>query len=50
MVGIIIVDAGVGPEVDAYTVAEDCFAIEELADGGCGFGGVEGDDDAAHRF
>ena len=43
-------DFGFGAEVDADAVAEDGFAVEELADFDGGGGGGEGADDAAHGF
>lgn len=37
-------------EIDADTIPEDCFAVEDLADGDGVFDGGEGDDDAAEGF
>ena len=43
-------DGGGFAEVDAACVAEDRLTVEGGADGDGGFGGVEGDDEAAERF
>jgi len=43
-------DWDLGAEVDAGAAVEDGFAVEFVADGDCGFGVVEDDEDAAEGF